>query len=814
MVEHVRVAVIGGGVTGCSILYHLAKAGWSETLLLERSELTAGSTWHAAGNVFTLTTPSNVQKLQVYTIGLYAVLAQEIGQDIGYHPTGGLNLAANEDDIEALTIARAQARRNGIDTDWIDLSEAQRRAPILDVSCLKAALWEPGKGHVDPASVTQAYAAAARKRGATIRRHCPVLATTQLADGRWRLETGQGPVEADFVVNAAGLWAREVAALAGIKLPLAPVAHHYLITDSIPEIEAMENELPTISEGSAGYYSRQEGNGLLLGAYEDECHHWALDGTPLDFGHELLPDDVSRLEKKLSIACERMPAVAAAGIKKVVNGPMIFSPDLGPLIGPHPDLKNYFCATGVMTGFNQAGGIGKVLSEWIMEGEPELDVSMWDVARFGRWAGRRFTFERTKYYYENRDEYAYPHLECPAGRTIRTFPAYDLQKQHGAVFGFSNGWETPLWYKTDKSPSIDSYGWRRQDWFHTVGEECRAVRETAGLFEISTFAKYRVSGPNAERALSRLLAGRIPKQPGRMAICPMLSHKGRLIGDFTIGRLGDEVFMLFGSGAMQHIHRRWFESHLVDAGVSLDDLTDTWAGLMVCGPNADAIVAATGAQEALGFPFMSILTAEFDAAPQAIVARLSFTGENGYEIYVPMGFHRALFSDLLEKGSPLGLRLSGGRALMELRLEKGFPSWGLDLTSDYRPVECGLGRFVDWTRSDFIGHEFVSKNNSGDSQECLATLIVDAGDADCFGGEPVFREGEYVGYVSSGGFGHTIDKSIALAYLSSAYVVDGAEFEIEIIGKCRKAILTKPAPYDPNGLRLRPGSGSVLEPRG
>ncbi|RLA15444.1 MAG: hypothetical protein DRQ59_01280 [Gammaproteobacteria bacterium] len=805
MVQHTRVAVIGGGVTGCSILYHLARVGWTDITLIERSELTSGSTWHAAGNLFTLTTPSNAQRLHLYTLELYETLERETGQSIGYHPTGGLHLAASSEEIDTLTVLRAQGRRNGIETDWMDLAEVKRIAPIVDTSTLKAVLWEPGKGHIDPSSVTNALANAARACGATILRHCPVTAMRQQANGGWRLETDKGVIEADIVVNAAGLWAREVAALAGIRLPLAPVEHQYLVTESIPEIMELEQELPTISEGEYGFYSRQEGDGLLLGAYEDECRHWALDGTPLDFGHELLQDDISRLEEKLAAVCKRMPPLENAGIKRVVNGPIMFSPDLGPLIGPHPDLKNYFCAVGVMTGFNQAGGIGKVLSEWIIEGEPELDVSFWDVARFESWAGRRYTFERTKYYYEHRDEWPYPHRECPAGREARTFPTYDLQQSLGAVFGVSSGWETPLWYPKEDDSPYDIYSWRRQNWFRTVGDECRTVRQTAGLFEISTFAKYRVTGAKAEAALDRLLAGRLPRESGRMALCPMLSPRGRLIGDFSVGRLANDSFLLFGSGAMHGIHLRWFQQELAGQGVQLDDLTSDWAGLMVCGPNAAAIVGEAMAEgpKPAAMPFMSLAHADFHAAPQAIVARLSFTGESGFEIYTPMAFHRSLFADLLHRGAGFDLRPVGGRALMELRLEKSFPAWGLDLSADYGPAETGLSRFVDWDKADFIGKQAALVVRNEGPREILTTLVVDAKDVDCAGGEPVFQSGEYIGYVSSGGFGHTVNESIALAYLPPDSVIDGANFDVEILGERRSARLSTRPRFDPEGKRMR-----------
>lgn len=805
MKHHTRVAVIGGGVTGCSVLYHLAKAGWTDVTLIERSELTAGSTWHAAGNLYTLTTPANAQKLHAYAQALYARLEAESGQPVGYHPTGGLTLAADPDQAMALTEMRARGRRNGIEAEWIGLDEARERAPILNTAGLLGILYEPGKGHVDPASVTHAYAAAARNMGARILRRTPVRATTPRPGGGWRIETDDGAIDAEAIVNAAGLWAREVAAMAGITLPLAPVEHQYLITETIPEIAAAPHRLPTISEIGIGYYSRQEASGLLLGVYEEQCRHWSLDGTPPDFGHELLPNDLERLEAKLTVACQRIPALERTGIKQVVNGPMILSPDLAPLVGPHPALRDYYCAAGVMTGFNQAAGIGKVLAEWIIDGEPELDVGFWDVARFGRWAGRRFTFERTKYYYENRDEIPYPHKECPAGRPVRTFPAYDLQRDRGAVFGFAHGWETPLWYAPTNGTAAEVYSWGRGNWFASVGAECRTTRSTAGLFEISTFAKYRIAGPRVEQALCRLMAGRVPRRPGHVALCPMLAHSGRLLGDFTLARIGEDAFLLLGSGAMQGVHRRWFAEHLPAEGIIFEDLTESWGGLMVCGPNAPAILDAAIGHPGWSddLPFLGVAAADLDGAPEALVARLSFTGEAGFEIYVPMAYHRPLFSSLLEAGFDHGLKPAGGRALMELRLEKSFPAWGLDLSSDHGPVETGLDRFVEWDRPDFIGRTGALKAREAGPAEILSTLVVDACGADCTGGEPIFHDGAYVGYVTSGGFGHVVGESLALGYLPPSRRTEGATFEIEVRGDRRPARLSLAARHDPAGIRFR-----------
>jgi dimethylglycine dehydrogenase len=806
MESHARVVVIGGGVTGCAILYHLAKMGWTDVVLLERKELTSGSSWHAAGSLFALTNPSNAAVLQKYTIDLYPRLEAESGQSCGYHPTGGIHLARTDDQVTALRLLRSRGKRNGIESEFISLEEARRLAPILKTDGLKAVLHEPIKGYCDPASVTQAYAKAARDLGAKIYRQAPVIETKQRPDGGWNVVTPQGTIHADYIVNAAGLWAREVAALAGAVLPLMPVEHHYLVTETIPEIAELGREIPNISEPSGGYYSRQEGKGLLLGAYESHCVHWAEDGTPLEFGHELLPDDLQRMEANIARAVEAMPCLETAGIKRIINGPMIFSPDLGPLLGPYPGLKNYFCACGVMSGFNQGGGIGKVIAEWIIEGEPSLDVFFWDVARFGDWASKRFTQARTRYFYEHRTDIVYPFQEFSDGRPMRTFPIHDRLASAGAVFGLNFGFEYPLWFARDGEARADRYGFGRGNWFEAVGEECRALRNGVGLLEISTFAKYEVSGPGSAAWLDGLLTNRLPKTPGKTVLSPMLSPKGRLIGDFTVTRLEDSRFILLGSGPMQRFHMRWFGQKLpADGSVRVENLSARYCGLHIAGPAARELLQklADGDVGANAFPFLSGREMAIGPCPNAIAVRVSFTGELGYEIYMPAEYQRALYDELLQQGRELGIRHVGSRALLSLRVEKGFPSWGADISPDYTPYEPGLGRFVRMDKPDFIGKAALERRNGAAPKERLASFIVDANGADCFGGEAIFRNGALAGYVTSGSFGHHVGESLALGYVRSEYFEDGAAFEVEVLGQPRPAVLSEKPRYDPEGTRMR-----------
>ena len=801
-----KVVIIGGGVVGCSILYHLAKRGWKDVVLLERQELTAGSSWHAAGNLFTLTAPGNAAVLQKYTIDLYPELEQESGQDCGLHYNGELLVAKDEEEVKTLSIAHAFGKRYGIESEFIIPDQAKRLAPTLKTDDLTAILHEKTAGYCDPASVTHAFAKAARNHGATIHRHTPVLETNQRDDGKWDVVTPSGTITADYLVNAAGLWGREVAALAGIRLPLMPVEHHYLVTEEIPEVAAMEGPHALLSYADANLYMRPEGKGLLIGAYESKCVHWSEGGTPLDFGHELLPDDLSRMEDEFFQACELLPCLAEAGIKSVINGPMIFSPDLGPLIGPYPGKPGYFCANGVMTGFNQGGGIGRVLAEWIIDGEPRLDVSFWDVARYGDYAGTRYAREMTRYWYENRSSRIYPYQTFNVARPMKTSPIHDRLKAAGAVFGETCGWEDAYWYVENEAEREEKYSYERPAWMQAVARESRAVREAAGLFELTSYGKYRFTGDGAVAFLDRLLANKVPESLGKTALCPMLSPQGKVIGDFTVTRLSEDSCLVLGSGSMEKIHERWFLEHLPDSGVAYENLTNRYAGLHVAGPKAKAILKTVAPEvsfEGRDFPFLSGREMELGPCPAALVVRVSYTGESGYEIYMPMEYQRALFDEIVEAGEAHGLTLAGGHALMALRLEKGFAGWGLELTSDYYAHETALARFVRYAKEGFIGREAAIAAKEKGPRESFVQFEVDARDADAYGGEPVYLEGKLAGYTSSGGFGYCADKSLALGYLFPEAIDPDAVYQIDIVGRlCNARLLTQP-PVDPEGLRMR-----------
>ncbi|MGC1487038.1 MAG: FAD-dependent oxidoreductase, partial [Albidovulum sp.] len=559
MKSEAQAVVIGGGVIGCSILYHLAKLGWSDVVLLERDELTSGSTWHAAANIHGLHDNNNITRIQNYTMDLYNALEAETGQSCGVYQPGSLYLAQTEEREHQLRLQAAKAKYYGLNFYEVSREEAERLHPLVNFDGIRCIMYEPAGGNVDPSGVTNAYAVGARQRGAEIYRFTPVAATEPQPDGSWIVRTPKGDIATKWVINAAGLWGREVAALAGIELPLMPTEHQYFVTETIADIAAMEKRLPSVADRDGEYYLRQEGKGLLVGAYEKDMRFWAEDGTPQGFGHELFADDLERIEPNMMRAIDRVPAVGEAGIKRVINGPMIWSPDSNVLFGPVPELSNYFCCNGIIPGFSQSGGMGLMAAQWIVEGESEFDMFAWDVARFGDWADKAFTKARVRDQYANRFKIHFPNEERAAGRPARTRPAYGLQKDMGAVFGLNFGWEHPLWF-ADAPGAEDTNGFTRQNWFEPVGRECKMLRDHAGIIDISNFAKYSVKGAGAEDWLNALFANRMPKLVGRSCLTPLIGVRGGIAGDFTVTRLAEDEFLVVGSGMAERYHQRFFKA--------------------------------------------------------------------------------------------------------------------------------------------------------------------------------------------------------------------------------------------------------------
>ncbi len=803
MKTDVPAVVIGGGVIGCSILYHLTLLGWSEVMLFERDELTSGSTWHAAANIHGLHDSTNISRLQHYTMDLYRRLSEETGQDCGVFQPGSLYLAQTEAREQQLRLQAAKARYYGMNFHEVTRDEAERLHPLVDFDGVRCIMFEPDGGNVDPSGVTAAYAAGARARGAEIHRFTPVTATRAEADGTWTVETPRGTVRTRWVINAAGLWAREVARMAGIDLPLQPTEHQYLVTGPVPEIAALDRRLPSVADRDGEYYLRQEGRGLLVGAYERDMRFWAEDATPPDFGHELFEPDLDRIEPNLLRAMARVPAVGTAGIRRVINGPMIWSPDGNALVGPVPGKPTYFCCCGIIPGFSQSGGLGRLAAEWIIEGEPAMDIFAWDLARFGAWAGRDFTRARVADQYAHRFRIHFPYEERVAGRPVRTRPAHARQQAAGARFALSYGWEHPAWFAGEGAPAEESYGFTRQPWWDAVAREARGLRERAGIIDISNFARYRVTGPGARAWLDALLANLVPAVPGHSCLAPLIGRRGGIAGDFTVTCLSADDYLMIGSGTAERYHARFFEAVPLPAGTRWESVTDRMAGFGVAGPLSRGILQdltnADLSNQAFPFFRSQRLTV---AGVDCIALRLSFTGDLGWELHCAEADQARLYEALLSAGAARGAGPVGSRALMALRLEKGYGSWGRDYSPEYWPQECGLDGLVRLEKP-FLNRDACARAMAAAPREVLRLIAIETDRADAAGGEPIFTAaGRPAGKVSSGGYGAWVRQSLALAHMAPD-LDETAELEVMLLGLPHRARMLARAPFDPDGRRLR-----------
>ena len=802
MRNHVQAVVIGGGVVGASVLYHLTKAGWKDVMLIERAELTSGSTWHAAGGMHTVNGDPNVAKLQQYTINLYKEIEQISGQSCGVHITGGIMLAGTRERLDWLKMAKARGRYLGMELELISVDEAEQLFPLMDKKHFAGAMYDPIEGHVDPNGVTYAYAKSAQLGGAEIVRQCRVTALQQRTDGTWDVITEQGTVHADHVVNAGGLWAREVGRMVGLELPILAMEHQYLITDDMPFLAGKKEQLHCIDfEGEI--YLRQERGGMLIGTYEKAGVPWSPKETPWDFGQNLLPNDLDRIAPSLEVGFQHFPKLGEAGIKKIVNGPFTFAPDGNPLIGPVRGLTNFWVACGVMAGFSQGGGVGLALSQWMVNGDPGADIWGMDVARYGDWATLAYTNAKVRENYSRRFSIRFPNEELPAARPLRTTPIYERLQTENAVFGDYCGLEHPLWFAPSATEAFDEVSFRRSNAHPHVAEECRAVRERAGLLEISNYGKFEVSGAGAAAWLSRVMANKVPAI-GRMALTPMLNERGKLIGDFTLCRLAEERFFLIGTWAAETWYRRWFERHAPPASVTVRPCAMEYVGLAIAGPAAREILQPLMSEDlsTAAFPFMSFRQVDVGMVP-VLMGRVSFTGDLGYEMWVSVEYQRNLHALLTQAGSAHGLKPFGGRALNSMRLEKSFGNWAREFRPIYGPYEAGLGRFVNMDKGDFVGREAaLAEKHSGGALRLLA-FAVDAADADAIGDEPIWHEGSVVGWVTSGGYGHSVGKSLALGYVPAEFAASSGTFEIEIIGDRRPALRLDAPAFDPQGTRMR-----------
>lgn len=804
MKTHAQAVVIGGGLIGCSVLYHLAKLGWTDSILIERDELTSGSTWHAAAGIHGLHDNNNVTRIQNYTMNLYKELEKETDQGCGVFQPGSLYLAQTAEREHQLRLQEAKARLFGLEFYEVSHEQAQEMHPLAQFDDIRCIMYEPAGGNVDPSGVTYAYAAGARAMGATIERFCPVIGTEQQPDGSWIVRTEKVDIHTQWVVNAAGLWGREVAAMAGLTLPLQPTEHQYFVTEAIPEVEAIGRRLPSIADRDGEYYFRQEGNGLLIGAYEKDMKFWAENGTPLDFAHDLFPDDLDRIMENVIRATERVPVAATAGVKRVINGPMIWSPDANALWGPVPELKNYFLVGGIIPGFSQSGGLGLLAAQWMINGEPQYDMFAWDMARFGEWADKRFTKARVEDAYTHRFKIHFPNEERSAGRPARIRPAYKLQKEMGCVHGLNCGWEHPLWF-ADTPDFEETTGFTRQNWWGPVGREARMLRDHVGVIDISNFANYVIKGPGAHDWLDGLVANHVPTEVGRSCLTPLISVLGGVAGDFTITKVADDEYMMIGSGMAERYHQRFFNMVDLPKGTTFEVATDRIAGFNVAGPKSRELLQRLTNTDLSNeaFRFMHSRTIEV-AGVTALAIRVSFTGDLGWELHCAEADQLQLYTALLQAAKDLEGGPVGSRALGSLRIEKGYGSWGREYSQEYWPQEVGLDGLVKLDK-EFLNKAAYLKIKDKVPRTLLSALEIEVThDADASGGEPIFTpDGRAVGFVTSGAYGYFVDKSIALGTVNPEMARPGDPVEVFILGKPHAARILDQAPFDPKGQRLR-----------
>ncbi len=804
-----RVVIIGGGVVGTSCLYHLAKAGWRDCVLLEKNELTSGSTWHAAGNCPNFSGSWSILKMQSYSTELYRSLGDEVDYPMNYHVTGSVRLAHGVERMREFEQVCSMARYQGIDFEMMSLDDLKAAYPFLETHDLEGGCWDPYDGDIDPAQLTQALATGARGLGAKVVRFCPVTGVRR-DGGEWVIETDLGEIRCEYVVNAAGYRAAELGHMFGRQVPCVSLAHQYLVTEEIPQLEAYGKPLPLLRDPDSSYYLRQEKNGLLLGPYEFDCKaHWVTSDDPMpdDFSFQLYPDDLDRLEWYIEDACARVPILGSAGITRIVNGPIPYAPDGNPLVGPMPGVPNAFEACVFTFGIAQGGGAGKVLADWITEGETKWDMWSVDPRRFTGFVDDDYALKKAIEVYSHEYAIHFPHYQWPAGRGKRLSPLHDSLKAKGAQFTASAGWERAAWFaRPGDETALEAHATYRREgpWFDAVAAECRAVRDKAGLCDLPGFSRFDVSGRGAVDWIAGLITGAVPK-PGRIGLVYFATPGGRILTEMTLTRTGEDCFQLLTAAGAEWHDYDWLEAHLPHGGgIHITNVTEDWGTLVLAGPRSRDILGAVCSNDLTtpAFPWMSHQPVEI-AGAQGRAIRVSYVGELGWEIHMRNADLPAVYVALWEAGDAHGLTSFGMYAMDSMRLEKCYRSWKADLSTDYSVLTGGLDRFVKLDKPDFIGRDALLAEKQAGSTERFAPLLVDAQECDAPYLATVWKDDERVGLVTSGGYGHRIERAIALATIRADLVREGTEVEVEIHGRRCSAVVAAEPFYDPANERLR-----------
>ncbi|AVX02601.1 4-methylaminobutanoate oxidase (formaldehyde-forming) [Maritalea myrionectae] len=805
-----RAVVIGGGVVGVSTLYHLAKKGWTDVILIERKELTSGSTWHAAGLLPLFNMSYSVGQLHKYSVDLYGRLGAEVGMDVGLSTVSNIRLATNQDRMDEYHQYAGVAQTIGVDVEFLTPDEVVDLWPLAVKDDLVGAIRHPNDGYVQPADLTQALARGARSMGAKIHRYTTVNGISQAANGEWTIETDKGSVTCEHVISCTGNFARQTGAMVGLDIPVVPVEHQFIVTEPHPAIlERREKGLPemgVLRESDGSWYMREEAGGLLLGPYEAGAPACYVDGPDAQSEYELFQEDVERLMPHIESAFRRVPIFEELGIKKVYNGAIAYTPDGNPIVGPAWDKKNFWLSEGHSFGITAAGGAGWQLAEWIVEGTPSVDMLGVDPRRFGDYATKSYLIKKNEEAYDHVFKVHYPDEERGAARPLRTSPCYDRMKEKGAVFGQLFGWERPNWFAPEGVPQEDDWSFRRSKWFEHVGNECRNVAENVGLLDMTAFAKARISGPGAEAFLDRILANRLPKKIGRVGLLHGLTPLGGVHSEFTVQREGPDSFYVVSAGAWQRLDHDWLKKQMpTDGSVQFQNLTGAMGVLVVAGPKArdllQPICGADLSNEA--FPWLTGQETSIGHAPVKLL-RVNFVGELGWEIHHPIEYQNHIFDAIFKNGDAHGLKPFGIRAMNNLRLEKSYRLVGTEMSIEYSAYESGLDRFIALKKGDFVGKDNLIAWKERGAKNAFATLeVMGCEDADVIGNNPIYLDGEVVGRATGGGFGFRLNKSLALAMVRPDLAETGQELEIEILGQRYKAAVLEESPYDPTNERLR-----------
>jgi dimethylglycine dehydrogenase len=835
MRTHARAVVIGGGVVGVSTLYHLVRKGWTDSVLIERKELTSGSTWHAAGLLPLFNLSYSVGQIHKYSVALYQTLEQDTGLDPGLRQVSNIRLARTRDRMDEYNYYAGVAETIGVKVKFLTAGEVKKIWPLCDVDGIIGAIQHLEDGYIQPADLTQALARGARERGAEINRHTTVNAIERLASGEWKVSTDKGEVVCEHVVSATGNFARATGRMVGINVPVIPVEHQYIVTEAHPEIVKRKAqglpEMGVLRESDSSWYMREEAGGLLLGPYEKGAPACYIDGLSSDSEYELFPEDLDRLAPHIETAIARVPAFGEVGVKKVYNGAIAYTPDGSPIVGPAPGLRNFWLNEGHSFGVTAAGGAGWQLAEWIVEGEPSIDMLGVDPRRFGPYADTGYLIAKNEEAYAKVFTVHYPDEERVAARPLRQTPCYARMKDLGAVFGSVYGWERPNWFapqgyalsETDLakpdvllnenhpavSPSEkprEKWSFRRSNYFQFVGDECRNVRDNVGLMDMSAFAKCEVSGSGAEGWLNSILTNRAPRRTGRVTLTYLLTKRGGVRAEFTLTRIGPERFYLVSAAALETHDFDALEKLLpADNSVRIDKVTTQRGVLVLAGPRSREVLAKVSDIDVsnAAFPWLTARRLSIKAAA-LIAMRVNFVGELGYELHHPIETQNAIFDALMAAGAPFGIKPFGIRAMDSLRLEKSYKLIGRELSIEYSALESGLERFVDFDKGPFLGRDaLVAWRDKGFENKLVTLEVEGVTDADARGSEPVMKNGAMIGRTTSGGYGWRTGKSLALAMVGPEFSHIGGDVDVRILGETRRAIVIPDSPYDPQNKALR-----------